>query len=167
MNVVTPSGGNEFHGDVFSFFSADELRTTPRYGLSQTNLDNFTQFDVGGSLGGPMVRDHLWFFGAYNPILDIRDASFPGISVEKDRQVQHRFAGKLTWQPSASTRAVLTSTGDPTVHDGVAPNPDFGNAACGPSSRTASPMRARVWATPAGGHSTPSRSRTIGMRRWS
>jgi carboxypeptidase family protein len=128
VNVVTPSGGNDFHGDVFSFFSADELRAHPRYGLSQPNLDNFTQFDVGGSLGGPLVRDRLWFFGAYNPILDTRDASFPGISVKKDRQVQHRFAGKLTWQPSASTRVVLSSTGDPTVHDGVVPNPDFGAA---------------------------------------
>jgi hypothetical protein len=126
VNVVTPSGGNDFHGSLFTYFTDDRLRTDPRYGLIQTNLDQFSQFDVGGSLGGPIRRNRLWFFVAYNPLVDVRNASFPGIPTQKDRQTQHRFAGKLTWQPQPATRIAFVATGDPIVHDGVGPITDFG-----------------------------------------
>ena len=126
VNVVTPSGGNDFHGSLFTYFTDDRLRTDPRYGLIQTNLDKYSQFDVGGSLGGPISRDRLWFFLAYNPLVDVRNASVPGIPTQKDRQTQHRLAGKLTWQPQPATRIAFTATGDPTTHDGVGPILDYG-----------------------------------------
>ncbi len=126
VNAITPSGGNEFHGQLFTFFTNSALRTTPQYGLIQTHLDAYSQYDVGGSLSGPVIRNRIWFYLAYNPLIDVRSASFPGITPQRDRQTQQRFAGKLTWQPGMTTRIVLTSTGDPIVHNGVAPIRDQG-----------------------------------------
>lgn len=126
VNVVTPAGGNTFHADFFTFFTGSGLRTDPSYGRTQTHLDRYSEFDFGASVGGPIKRDRLWFFAAFNPLIDRRDASYTGIAPTTDQQIQYRFAGKLTWQPLPSTRIVLTTSGDPSVHDGVAPNTDFG-----------------------------------------
>jgi hypothetical protein len=126
VNMVTPSGGNRFEGEAFSFVSDHRLRTAARYGLREPNLNSYTQFDVGLALSGPFRRDRLWFYVAYNPIIDNRTASYTGMAATRDRQIQHRFAGKLTWQPRATTRIALTTTGDPSWHDAVGPG-DFGS----------------------------------------
>ena len=125
VNMVTPSGGNSLEGEAFSFFSDHRLRTDPRLGGAESNLNSFTQFDVGLSLSGPIQRDRVWFYAAYNPIFDTRTASYPGMAPAHDRQVQHRFAGKLTWQPWATTRLTLTATGDPSWHNEVTPGNGF------------------------------------------
>jgi hypothetical protein len=124
--MVTPSGGNRFEGEAFSFISDHRLRTAARYGLSEPDLSSYTQFDVGLALSGPIRRDRLWFYAAYNPIIDNRMTSYTGMSPTRDRQMQHRFAGKLTWQPRATTRIALTATGDPSWHDAVGGG-DFGS----------------------------------------
>ena len=122
VNVVTPSGGNTFHAELFSFYTGSGLRTTPLYGRVQTHLDDYAEYDVGASVGGPIKRDRLWFFAAFNPLIDRRDASYPGIAAQADKETQYRFAGKLNWQPQPSTHVVLTTSGDPGVHVGVAPD---------------------------------------------
>lgn len=62
INVVTKSGGNDFHGSGFYFFREDALATNDALGRQLSFKEN--QF--GGSLGGRMVRDKLFFFTAYD-----------------------------------------------------------------------------------------------------
>ena len=112
-------GGNRFEGQVFSFLSDHRLRTAARYGSNEPNLDSFTQFDVGLALSGPIRKDRAWFYASYNPIVDDRTASFPGMLPTRDRQRQHRFAAKVTWEPQPLTRLSVTFTGDPSWHDAV------------------------------------------------
>lgn len=119
INMVTPTGGNRFEGQVFSFLSDHRLRTAARYGNNEPNLDSFTQFDVGLALSGPIRKDRAWFYASYNPIVDDRTASFPGMLPTRDRQRQHRFAAKVTWEPQPLTRLSVTFTGDPSWHDAV------------------------------------------------
>ena len=62
VNVVTKSGTNEFHGDVFEF-----LRNT---GLDARNYFSptrgaFDQNQWGGTLGGPLQKNKVFFFGDY------------------------------------------------------------------------------------------------------
>ena len=59
INVVTPSGGNEFHGQAFGYFTGDALRTKPRLGVEETTPASSTQYDMGLSLSGPLQRDRL------------------------------------------------------------------------------------------------------------
>ena len=121
VNMVTPTGGNRFEGQVFTFLSDHRLRTAAIYGNNEPNLDTFTQFDIGLALSGPIRKDRAWFYASYNPIVDDRTASFPGMDPTRDRMRQYRFAGKLTWQPRPVTRLSVTFTGDPSWHDAVAP----------------------------------------------
>ncbi len=69
INVVTHSGGNELHGQLFGFYTGKSLGGERRPGLTGATVADFARYDVGLTLHGPLVRDRLWFFAAYNPIL--------------------------------------------------------------------------------------------------
>jgi len=122
INVVTPSGGNEFHGQALGFFTADELRTAPRVGAGAANPVNFNQYDVGLSLSGPIRRDRLWFSVAYDPTATHQDVLLAALPKQTDTQVRHQLAGKLTWSPGGNTDVALTFLGDPYTHDWLIPN---------------------------------------------
>jgi len=71
INTVTRSGSNVFHGEAFyynrnSAFEANDAISKPN-GFPKPS-DNLQQF--GGGLGGPVVRDRLWFFADYEQQLE-------------------------------------------------------------------------------------------------
>ncbi|HUX67459.1 MAG TPA: carboxypeptidase regulatory-like domain-containing protein [Terriglobales bacterium] len=62
VNVVTKSGGNQFHGDLFEFVR--------NYAFNARNFfaptrDSLKRNQFGGTLGGPIVKDKLFFFAGY------------------------------------------------------------------------------------------------------
>src|SRR3954466_10703358 len=62
VNLVTKSGTNAFHGDAFDFVR--------NYHLNARNFfapvrDSLKRNQFGGTLGGPLVKDRLFFFGGY------------------------------------------------------------------------------------------------------
>lgn len=66
VNVVTKSGGNQFHGDVFEFLRNDKLNANDFF-LNQTGQPRaeLRQNQFGGALGGRIVPDKLFFFASY------------------------------------------------------------------------------------------------------
>src|SRR3984893_5319887 len=62
INVVTKSGGNVFHGSAFEF-SRNTALDAKNYFSSQRSV--FQQNQYGGTLGGPIKRNKLFFFGDY------------------------------------------------------------------------------------------------------
>jgi len=70
VNVVTKSGTNSFHGTLFEFFRNSDLdandffynRDNP---ASKTTKQVLKQNQFGGSFGGPIKKDKLFFFGSY------------------------------------------------------------------------------------------------------
>ena len=68
FNVITKSGGNEFHGDIFGYGTTKGLvREVKNFPFTGSAFNGFSEVDVGGDIGGPIVKDKLWFFGAFNP----------------------------------------------------------------------------------------------------
>jgi len=72
VNVVTKQGSNEFHGTVFGYYSpgsfSAQAKTIQHEGSSidvHTDLDY--AYDVGGEVGGPIIKDKLWFHVGFNP----------------------------------------------------------------------------------------------------
>jgi len=61
INVVTKSGTNELHGSGFGFFRAEALSSNTSDGKP---LQDFSRQQFGGSLGGPLVKNKMFFFGA-------------------------------------------------------------------------------------------------------
>jgi hypothetical protein len=62
VNVVTKSGGNQFHGDVYEFLRNKVLNSR---GFFDTATPDFKQNQFGGTLGGPIRKNHTFFFSSY------------------------------------------------------------------------------------------------------
>ena len=62
INVVTKSGTNRFHGDLFEFLRNGDFNARDFFAAQRDTLKR-NQF--GGVLGGPVLRDKLFFFGGY------------------------------------------------------------------------------------------------------
>ena len=61
VNVVTKSGTNEFHGSAFWFLKNDALNARQ---FNRTTIDPFRQNQFGGTIGGPIINNKTFFFGA-------------------------------------------------------------------------------------------------------
>ena len=63
INVVTKSGTNEIHGTAHYFQKWTGLTSRQSDG---TRLSGFSQEQFGGTVGGPIKKDRLFYFGAYD-----------------------------------------------------------------------------------------------------
>jgi hypothetical protein len=73
VNAVTRSGTNVFHGDLFEFFRHHELNATHPFAArgadGKRKSDGLKRNQFGGTLGGPIKSDRLFFFGAHQSTL--------------------------------------------------------------------------------------------------
>jgi hypothetical protein len=66
VNIVTKSGTNQFHGSAFEFFRNTALDANGYFqNATGSPKPVFRQNQYGGTLGGPIVKDRLFFFGSY------------------------------------------------------------------------------------------------------
>ncbi|HEX8773640.1 MAG TPA: TonB-dependent receptor [Pyrinomonadaceae bacterium] len=65
INVITKSGTNEFHGNLFHF---QRLRALASNTSDGRPLTGFHREQFGGTIGGPISRDRVFFFGAFEQI---------------------------------------------------------------------------------------------------
>jgi outer membrane receptor protein involved in Fe transport len=154
VNVITKSGTNSFKGSVWGYYSGDALgyargpalgdsNRTPAYADGRSTLrrnlvdstkaeyvtydeDSVTQIEPGFSLGGPLSKDKVWFFVAYNPNFRSIDrtvtlvADGSQITKTQDRTGQ-MLSANLTSQLGAKTRARLAYNNSYTKVDGFLP----------------------------------------------
>lgn len=64
VNVVTKSGTNDFHGSAFFTYTDSGLRGD-RVGGVDSNVEPFNDKRWGATLGGPIIKDRLFFFAGY------------------------------------------------------------------------------------------------------
>jgi hypothetical protein len=62
INVVTKSGSNSFHGNLFEFFRNTHLDARNYFSPERAT---FHQNQYGGTIGGPIRKDKIFFFGDY------------------------------------------------------------------------------------------------------
>ncbi|HZL25779.1 MAG TPA: carboxypeptidase-like regulatory domain-containing protein [Acidobacteriaceae bacterium] len=73
VSATIKQGTNRFHGDIFEYYRDTFLNTNNFFqkvysattGLLTTKVSPFHQNIFGGTIGGPVLRDKLFFFGAY------------------------------------------------------------------------------------------------------
>jgi hypothetical protein len=71
VSVQTKSGGNEFHGSLFEFNQSDRFQSRNPFTQAQPNsltgkfLPETKKNQYGGSLGGKIIENRLFFFGDY------------------------------------------------------------------------------------------------------
>ncbi len=62
VNIVTNSGTNAFHGSLFEFIRNGAVNAVPYFAKK---VDQLKRNQFGGTFGGPILRDRLFFFGGY------------------------------------------------------------------------------------------------------
>jgi hypothetical protein len=141
VSVVTKSGSNEFHGSLFGNYQPGALRptalSTGRSGEALTMVrDNQSAqtylADFGFEVGGPIMKDKLWFYAGIAPNLDrsiddrvltahYADGSSRQLSSQpftnKNDQVQ--YVGKLTYLFNENNSLTVTGIYAPTQLSGV------------------------------------------------
>jgi hypothetical protein len=115
VDVVTRSGGERMEGQLFGTATGNGLTGAPRTVELGTSAGGFSRYDAGGSLGGPITRGRLWFFGAYSRFTEREATVVPGYESPDSRRIHHSFAAKLTWQPGMRTTVITSFLGDPTT----------------------------------------------------
>jgi hypothetical protein len=77
INIVTKSGGNETHGDVFGYLrnksfqarNAFSGQVDPTTGTLDPTKQAFTRVQAGATIGGPIVKDKTFYFFSYENTL--------------------------------------------------------------------------------------------------
>jgi hypothetical protein len=93
ISVVTKQGSNEFHGSVFGYFTPGalvaEATRIDRAGSAIDSTNNLDyRWDVGAEIGGPIVKDKIWFHVGFNPSY-VRSITDRTISTQVDRVTQN------------------------------------------------------------------------------
>ena len=65
QNVIPKAGGNVFRGSFFGNYTNDALTSTSNVSNPALVTLNEKIWDLNPTMGGPIIRDKLWFFGAY------------------------------------------------------------------------------------------------------
>lgn len=137
INAITKSGSNEFHGDVYGYdsggsFNSDPDKEVAQFPTSATTVGTIDrQFDYGADLGGYILKDRLWFFGAYDRVSE-KDIStrintplvVPGYTVPVGGTLptdvkRDLYAGKLSLALTSSQLFNFSLLGDPSSFNGA------------------------------------------------
>jgi hypothetical protein len=65
INIVSKSGTNKFHGNVYNYFRNERLDATNTFATGQPQDPPFKRNQPGFTFGGPIVKDRTFFFTAY------------------------------------------------------------------------------------------------------
>src|SRR6266849_3150019 len=113
VNIVTSSGSNEFHGNVYEFMRNSALDA--RNFFDHGDIPHFERNVFGGSVGGPIVRDKTFVFANYEGFrqtLGLSDLTLVPDDASRASAVASVQPLLALW-PVANGAEILTSTGAP------------------------------------------------------
>lgn len=172
VNAVTKSGGNEFHGEGHYYYFGNAISAGPvqrlflydQFGTGNSPMyiqDHRNQNDThefGGSIGGPVLKNKVFFFAGYSPQLIRRSNSYlfsngtdPG-TLTSDQTNQQLFS-KVTAIPHQKVRINLSWLWTPTRVEGILPAYNAQGNAILTSKSGAAPYQTQGWTQPQNNYS--------------
>jgi hypothetical protein len=104
VTAQTKSGSNGFHGSLFEYRRSDAQQARdPFTQIGSDSIPSFVHNQFGGSVGGPILKDRLFFFGDYQGLREKTGTTI------------------LTTVPTATTHSTCTSGGDCDLSDYLNP----------------------------------------------
>ncbi|HWC19722.1 MAG TPA: carboxypeptidase regulatory-like domain-containing protein, partial [Terriglobales bacterium] len=101
VNMATRSGTNSFHGEVFDFMRNNYFDARNFFNKVGAPQSQFIRNDFGGDLGGPIIRNKLFFYGAYEGLRQRQ-----GISLNQTVLSASQRASALA-SPNATVRQLV------------------------------------------------------------
>ena len=138
VNMVTRSGGNDFHGSAYYFYRDHNMAAYPALKRNTFNPNPyFVRKNPGATLSGPIIKDKLFYFLSYedtDQVLAVTVqpdlASIAGLaSIYSAPNVYHYTTMRFDYQPTQKNSVFLRWTNDD--NNGFGP---AGSAATFPSS---------------------------------
>jgi hypothetical protein len=109
-NVTLRSGGNDFHGSLFHFHRNENIQARNTFGVTKAPTV-YNQF--GGTFGGRIIRDKLFFFGDYQGSRDhlgqVNRGNIPGAAFRNGDLT----GGNTIYDPATGTSAGVGRTAFP------------------------------------------------------
>jgi hypothetical protein len=93
ITVATKSGTNEFHGVAYEYHDNHRLATRNFFLPPERDKAKSIRNIFGGTLGGPIVKDRLFFFGSFEAMLERAGVSLTTLSVPTERIRAGDFGG--------------------------------------------------------------------------
>lgn len=120
FNVITKGGRNDVFGEAYGFFSTQGLvRETENFPFTGSAPNGFSEIDAGVNVGGPIVKDKLLFFGAFNPLQRKNYFLTQDFRREVNNEITTPFyAGKITWALNNNNTFNFSTFGDFTKQEG-------------------------------------------------
>jgi hypothetical protein len=118
VNIVTKSGGNAYHGNLFEYLRNGDLNARPDgvAGL-QPVRDSLKRSQYGGTFGGKIIRDKLFFFAGYQGTRQRSDPASNTAYVPTDAALKGDFSildgAKSSGGCLATARALKNASGVP------------------------------------------------------
>ena len=100
VDVYTVSGSNQFHGNIDWYFTNNALSATTHF---QTSVPTFSRNEMGATMGGPIFKNKLFWFGA----IDVLRSSNPN-SYTATVETQDFYNWAKTYEPNTVGFQFLT-----------------------------------------------------------
>jgi hypothetical protein len=121
VNTAIKQGTNHFHGDVFEFYRDTFLNTRNYFQKAVTGTSasgapitqptsTYHQNIFGGTIGGPILKDKLFFFGAYQGIRQVIPETGGNVNTFTSAQLAGNFANALAGPAPAISTNVIPGT---------------------------------------------------------
>ena len=140
VNAVTKSGTNTFAGTFGGYFRSDKFNAAD---FVAKRVLPYSNQQVSGTVGGPIVRDRVHFFGSYGyerePQTYTYNSPYPSFNIDQHFTSQtHTFLGRLDYQFTPATRLSVRGSGFHTLfYNGGANSATVHPSAGGTRGRTA------------------------------
>ena len=122
INLVTKSGGNEFHLDTSFYARPETFRLKDEFEKEGAPTSDSYAFNV--NVGGPIMKDKLWYFASFefNKAIRKMSATPDYFNPANPDMIQHPardwtsfyYLGKLTYQATDNHKLTFMTQGDPT-----------------------------------------------------
>ena len=125
VNAITKSGTNEFNGEIRAEYQPGDFVSDNKNAAVQNTRDREL---IAGSLGGPILRDRLWFYGSVNMPSVTTTERRNNLGLVPDEKLEtDEYFGKITANPqpahllSASLRSRETTNNNASITANVSP----------------------------------------------
>jgi len=120
FNVITKTGSNAYHGDVFAYgLPQSFVRQTKNFPFTGLAPNGYSELDAGGDIGGPIIKNRLTFFAAFNPQFRTNHYLTQTFLNEVTGKIKTPFySGKVTWQVNNNNTFNFSTFGDFTTEKG-------------------------------------------------
>ena len=127
VNIVTKSGGNQYHGSASEFFRNNAMDARNFFNDTSLPQNPFHNNQFGGSLGGPIVKDKTFFFVDYEGLREVGAQSTPScVPTAADitnntpaggvnQVIANLLAAGKGWPTPNGTGSCIASQHDPSV----------------------------------------------------